>query len=611
MRLKFLSLRHISDEAKASAERFPEVLLASLLCGVLSWMALEKWITDELLLIRLMSTLSLGIPLTFAVANMAEGSARPRGVARLITLAVSFGLMLVHYGSFHLQTPEHFFYRFFQFNLAAHLLVAFLPYTRKAEGAGFWSYNEALFQRFVASVFFSAVLYFGLVVAMLAAHSLLNFDFKSNTYFRLAIGVAFVFNTWFFLSDIPRPLPRQPATSYPHNLKILTQYFLIPLVTLYFLILYAYMVKIGLAQEWPKGTVGYLVTAFSVLGIFTLLLIHPLAEDTGDTKWVRIYTRVFYLALFPLVALLLLATWRRVSEYGITEKRYLLSAVGVWFAVVAAYFTAGRRDIRFIPISLFAFVLLTAVGPWSAYSVSYRDQLARLTADLVRVGALVDGKIARVKDPVDLETRRNISSRLDYLNEMHNAAGIQPWFPTVFEKEVKEPNKKRRGLFDSRSNRTIHMMHEMGLTYVNRWEKRETKDFYFHRSYSGYDSNTVLPTRHYAYVVELNLNNHDKGKTIVWDDKKDPANKVEVFLLSYPPEVEIKVGGVGQRFPLAELVTRLKTSAETNRTREEMTLEWNHPKVKLLMYLSSLQGNTNDATPRVTYLSGTLLLSPK
>ena len=81
--------------------------------------------------------------------------------------------------------------------------------------------------------------------------------------------------------------------------------------------------KILILREWPRGTIGWLVSIVSVFGMLALLLVHPLRNRPGH-RWIQLYSRSFYIGLFPLIVLLLMAIWRRLSEYGLTEDRYFL-----------------------------------------------------------------------------------------------------------------------------------------------------------------------------------------------------------------------------------------------------------------------------------------------
>ena len=232
--------------------------------------------------------------------------------------------MILFFFSYNQETARIYVYRFLQLAVASHLLVAVAPYFRRGEIATFWQFNRILFQRILQSVLFSGILFVGLSIALWAVQSLLGLKVEWKVYYFLFLAIGFLFNTWFFLAGIPSNW-RDPETEadYPAVLRLFVQFILLPLVTLYVLILYAYLVKIIAIREWPRGTIGWLVSIVSVVGMLALLLVHPLRNQPGH-RWIRLYSRSFYAGLFPLIILLLMAIWRRVSEYGLTEDRYFL-----------------------------------------------------------------------------------------------------------------------------------------------------------------------------------------------------------------------------------------------------------------------------------------------
>lgn len=65
-----------------------------------------------------------------------------------------------------------------------------------------------------------------------------------------------------------------------------------------------------------------------MIGLLSWLLIHSLGkrEEREEYAWVKTYTRGFYIALLPTVVMRLLAIYKRVMEYGITEPRCFLRA---------------------------------------------------------------------------------------------------------------------------------------------------------------------------------------------------------------------------------------------------------------------------------------------
>ena len=128
------------------------------------------------------------------------------------------------------------------------------PFYRRGSVAAFWEFNRILFQRILQSVLFSTILFAGLAIALWAVQSLLGVKVDWKAYYFLFLSVAFLFNTWFFLAGVPSDWQELESDyEYPAGLRMFVQFILLPLVTLYVMILYGYLVKILIIREWPRG----------------------------------------------------------------------------------------------------------------------------------------------------------------------------------------------------------------------------------------------------------------------------------------------------------------------------------------------------------------------
>src|SRR6185437_825577 len=160
---------------------------------------------------------------------------------------------------------------------------------------------------------------------------------------------------------------------------VFTQYVLIPLASVYVVILLAYEVKILIQWSLPKGLVSNLILRYAVFGILSILLIYPL-RNQEENKWIKTYARSFYFLLIPLLALLFLAVFTRILPYGITAPRYFLIVLAGWLLFITFYFLLSQKqNIKVIPVSLCILALLSVYGPQSAFSVSRYSQMHLLT----------------------------------------------------------------------------------------------------------------------------------------------------------------------------------------------------------------------------------------
>src|SRR5690606_1922113 len=250
--------------------------------------------------------------------------------------------------------------------ILSHLLVAFVAFIRKKDSEkNFWQFNKNLFVNFFLTLVFTGVLCGGVELAILAVDQLFNMDFDYKVYaiayyFLAIFGSTFIF----LLFNETGLLFLEKEGDYPVVLKFFTQYVLIPLLFIYVIILYFYSAKILINWELPRGWISYLIIAYSVIGIFALLLVFPLKED-GKKSWVKGFSRAFYYTLAPLIMLLFTAVFTRILEYGYTEPRYYVLLIAVWLTIVVIYYIIFKNgSIRFIPVSLFTLGLFSLVLPY-------------------------------------------------------------------------------------------------------------------------------------------------------------------------------------------------------------------------------------------------------
>ena len=465
--------------ARDSLARFPFVLLAALVTAVAGCLIVEN--DDPWGWLRILLSAQLGIALMFAIDVKAESNERLRPL-RFVGVGVGAGALVV-YG---LTLPDVFttvaITRHIQFTLGLHLLVAFTPFAGAGRLNGFWQYNRSLFLRFCLAAVYSAVLFGGLSIALVAIDQLLGVAIEGTVYARMMVIIATVFNTWMFVAGVPRDiLGLEDSTEYTAGLRVFAQYILTPLVTIYLVILTIYLGKIVVTRVWPSGWIGYLVSSVAVAGILAHLLVFPMRNDP-ESQWVRNYSRWYYAGMIPAVVMLLMAIGKRIDQYGVTEMRYILAVLAVWLAVMSVYFVVSRvKNIKLIPITLCGLAFVTSFGPWGAFAVSKRSQMNRLTGLLESNQILVDGSIQAAPDEVSFEDRKEISAVLDYIVGTHGGDEIAPWFGDRWAQIDTFAVDERRDNTRQVKNALIHgIMTEMNIDYVSRWKQplEEGGDFY-------------------------------------------------------------------------------------------------------------------------------------
>ncbi len=471
--MRFPSLQTVGQSARAVTVRFPLVVTAAAVATVGSTLAFDDP-SETSFGLRLLLVGGLGLPILAALALLKER--RPSiwtnvGWPALAVVAlVAFGLLM-----FRWPQPV-FLRRLVQYSLAAHLLAAFLPFVGGSQLRGFWQYNRILFLRFLTAQLFAQVLYAGFAVALLALDKLFGLNFDEIRYPQLWAIVSIMFGTMYFLGGIPENLDAlESDTTYPTGIRIFAQYILLPIVAVYVVILTLYLGKVLVTREWPSGWIGYLVSSVSVLGVLSLLFLHPVRQRQ-ESRWVDTYGRLFYIVMLPALGMLLAALGKRVDQYGITENRYFLFVLAVWLAGLCVFYLITRSaNIRWFPLTLCVVAALTTFGPWGAYAVSRRSQESRLDELLAKAGMLVDEKAVPVATTLEFEDRRELTAVMNYLLSGHGPEFVRERFAeqwaTVDEPEPHDGRVSYRS--GTAREHTSRLLHEVGVEAVDKWQRTE------------------------------------------------------------------------------------------------------------------------------------------
>lgn len=432
--------QEIFGNAILVVRRYPLVLVMSLFSAVaLIVVASNEQQEDNVFLfLKLGLISSLGISLTFAFKMLSERIGKS-----LLLQIIPIVFLVLYY--FLLPTKEEDFTEFYAFLLIptfilSHLLVSFVAFFGREKEKNFWQFNKNLFLNVFLTAVFTGVLIAGVQLAIVAVDQLFDFNFEDGFYRNPLIVLSVFGSTFIFLLFNVEGLKKLEAeTEYPQILKFFTQYILIPLLLIYVIILYFYSAKILINWELPRGWVSYLVLAYSIVGILALLLVHPL-KNVLAKSWVKIFSKIFYFTLLPLLVLLFIAIFTRILEYGFTEPRYYVLLLAVWLSSVIFYFIIWKNGtIKFIPVSLFVFGLFALMFPYlNATSVATRSQMSELQKLLDTNKLLIAGKIDFDKKTSD-EVADDISDKFKFLAERKETDALLDLLPT--EKLVKFQKK--------------------------------------------------------------------------------------------------------------------------------------------------------------------------
>ncbi|MCK5334685.1 MAG: DUF4153 domain-containing protein, partial [Gammaproteobacteria bacterium] len=392
-----------------------------------------------------------------------------------------------------------------------------------------WYFNYqtgvALFFAALSAIVFGG----GLSLVLLSTGYLFEIKVPGIIYADIWIVAWSVLFTVYVLSNISKVyVYKDESCDFPKGISFIANYILAPLMLAYMAVLYAYFFKIVLQWELPKGNLGWMVSSFGIIGIVTKLVAYPI-RDKG-TRLMALFDKYFYYALVVPALMLFIAIFVRIDEYGVTEQRYAVVLLGIWFALViaATVFIKDRFHIKYLPMSLAILVLLASYGPLSAIEVSVNSQLARFESLLIKNNLLFNGQVVKSRKKVSFEDRKVLSSIADYLGgNKWRSDKTRSMFNSLLAEE------KNKDLSESKKISGTGFIALLGIDHVSKWDARRAEKVNNFSYKNSFDLNQILINvsgfdyvgRHYFYFYS----NSDKKKVFTLNrNNKNEDIKVEI-----------------------------------------------------------------------------------
>ncbi len=508
--------------------------------------------------------------------------------------------------------------------LSVALAIPFAAYLfRQNNNSSIWYFNFQLVTAICFAVLSALILSGGLSLILKSIGYLfeieINYKFYSDTWL---IGWCF-FAPAYFLANVPAQFDYQRSDcDFPRGVHFIQNYVLVPLSLVFMVILYAYFAKILLQWELPRGNLGVMISTFGVIGIFTHLTIYPV--HTRGAFLLNWFYRHFYKMMIVPLGLLVLAITVRISQYGLTEPRYIVVISVAWFALLIAYnLTKGAGfQIKNVFLAIAVLFLVASFGSWRIDKLPVQDQFNRLQALLVEEALLVDEQFVWPKVQPDFETRKSISSMTNYVVSHGEAERMRHWFKDqkAYEKAAicKEDN------YRCRNNTSFDLVKYMGIDYVDRWEMSgKGGAFYINLR----DKNDINPFGKYSrrisvkdfdYMVQVTgyrSNCKGKCKERYPNPTVSPGFGMVKAIIKEGNMLEISSDDFQPLiFDLNPMVEQFQASGAIDVLPEEadkLVLDKTTEEVKARLLLNHLHGFLKEGEKQASNLGGVLLLKFK
>ena len=426
----FRKLFHnFGEKLQTAVTRFPLTFVAILGVAILFVLAIQTD-TDNVYTRWIMAGV-VSVFATLAVYLFAE-----KKWSKLVTTIINLVLMTLLvwlFSAFSENISDANATQFTMLLVSAFTAIFFAGFISEKDSLRWWnSLQETLFNLLIAALF-AGILMGGLSLALVSLYQLFGIKIDNDVYAYLAVFCFVLFMPSYFLSQISEVSTSgdKPSLTYSGIYKILGLYILLPILAIYSVILYGYLVKIIATWELPNGWVSWLVSILGLAGFITMIILHPI-NGKGESKAAKNFSLFFPLIIIPLLILMFVGIVRRFSDYGITINRLLVLILNIWFFGISIYlFISRSRQPKWILISLSIIALLSAVGPWSVMNVTEKSLKKEFSALLTEAN-WTNSDADQIKT-LDREKQIRLSDVAYYLQSTYGIESIQPMFSVLGE----------------------------------------------------------------------------------------------------------------------------------------------------------------------------------
>jgi hypothetical protein len=567
------------EDMKQTALRFPLSILSSVGLFIIAIFMIHEVIDDDAEIIgKIAVTLSCGY-FFFGAAKLMEESG---GIKQIVTVPAFLAAAVL------LSFSPHWMLYLYFISPVLLLLIMVAPFAKNRDDLSFWFFNRMTWFGVAVAILASVIFAGGLAAALASIDYLFGVEIPGELYGDLWAFTCLIFGPIYALTWVPEKFhfTREDCND-PPGLAFLLNWVMAPLVLLYLLILYAYLAKILITMEIPRGQLSYMIAGFGGVGVVTYLLGWPIKDEGG--LLLKLVYRIFFPALIVPVGMQFYAIGERIGAYGITEQRAFIVICALWFAVLAIGFTWQKFSLRMIPFSLAVLMLIGMV----TVNIAGYDQQNRLDQFVQKYGLVQNGKIVKTDQTISFNDRQNISSILDYLIRTKRDKHIRSWMNTPpMENEY----------FSGTS-----VVEEMGFEYVSSY-MREDGGSQEHISYydrNNYGSTQIQDVRGYGYILQADISDYEDQEDApkIW--AADAASGLPGIKASLSDQKVFSIAVDGYAPISFDIAAEIYDDAARGSlgARDDIIFEATQSGLKLQLKVLSLNGQFKDDQVKIHYVS--------
>ncbi|MCE5330798.1 MAG: DUF4153 domain-containing protein [Bacteroidales bacterium] len=380
----------------------------------------------------------------------------------------------------------------------------FASFLKKNNDIPFWEFSKTSIVQLVITFIFSLVLMLGLSLAVLSLDELFKVNISDRVYKNLAVICCGLFAPIYFLANVlDENEKRKHEFEFNKFLKVLGLYILLPILAVYVVILYVYLIQIIAKWELPNGWVSWLVSALALGGFLSMMILYPLrlqSENKSENKTATYFSRYLPVIIFPLLILMTIGIFRRFNDYGLTINRGYVFLLNFWLYGICIYlFFSKSKHLKWIIISFSLIAFLSSIGPWSVFNVTKQNMINEINHILAENHLIENGKVIDKADvekiKIDEKQEQKLVSKIDYIVDNYGISALQPFFNDKIEGKTSAAINNRLAI---KSKKGYSENQSFNINPINPDETVNIQDYNnFLKLRMNYDAETVFEDNQY------------------------------------------------------------------------------------------------------------------
>lgn len=433
--------------ALGALKRFPYTFVCGLAAAAYFAMYVQLDTSDEITQIEaVLLTAIMGIPLSLGVIIATENRVWKPIRKSLVQTALVLLPCVALYAYLSSGDSWSIIWRYNMTLILAHLVMTYAVNLKGDwSGDSYWNFNFLLLKKFIFATLVAGGWFVGATAIFGTIEALFKAGLFKDVWGSLFGFSAFVLHPLVFCSSFPSSFGNLKNEEHPRPVRLLAQYVLLPVVFIYFVVLYAYFGTSLLGSGLPRGVVGFMTLSAAVVGLLTFITLIPL-EKNAEFAWVKKVSGIFHALVLPLLILSFWSVWVRAHQYGLTEPRYAMYLFTGWFIAIAVVRLTGQLSFMRLHLSFFVVLFFATVGPLSLVDVSLRSQTNQLREFLSKHDLVNErGEIAPgTKREMPAREINRFHDLVRYFTQNHSRQALHPFLDKESQEGMATSNVEDR-----------------------------------------------------------------------------------------------------------------------------------------------------------------------